>query len=151
ERTEYRWPQAFRVPASCDQILASRKTGASPLEKAWTDRLRVEVEITDHGVEIYSWPGAARISSERIQDFSAAGMIGTGAFGPFLVDIFANQGVRFWREADSSYRFLVPEGSSHLQVVAGHDTRVVGFEGRFWLDPETADLRRLLIRTPELS
>jgi hypothetical protein len=159
DRSESRQVQPHLPQNSCDQIMANRRNGVSRMELTWTDRLRLEVEITDKGIEIFSWPGASRIASERIKDFSGDGLIGTGSFGPFLSDIFANKGVTFWPEGPVTidgrslrqYRYMVPLGSSHYRLVAGRETRVVPFEGRFWLDPESAELRRLLVRLGELS
>jgi hypothetical protein len=150
-------PRAAR--ASCDQILANRTSGVSRRELVRTDRLRLEVEVTDQGAEIFSWPGESRMPTERIQEFAAEGLIGTGSFGPFLINIFARPGVRFWREGVATidgrelrqYRYLVPLESSRYHVGAAGETRIVPFDGRFWVDPESFELRRLLVRTGELS
>jgi hypothetical protein len=149
-----------RLPqGSCDQIDANRKNGFSHLELVWEDRLRLDVEVTDQGSEMYSWPGASRIASEHVQDFVGEGVFQTGAFGPFLINVFSIPGVRFWNEGATringqevpQYRYLVPLEASHYRIAAGGATRVVPYDGRFWLDPKTGDLRRLLVRTGELS
>ena len=149
-----------RLPqGNCDQIDANRKNGFSHLELVREDRLRLDVEVTDQGIELYSWPGASRIASEHVQDFVGEGVFQTGAFGPFLINVFSIPGVRFWNEGTTringqevrQYRYLVPMEASHYRIAAGGATRVVPYDGRFWLDPETGDLRRLLVRTGELS
>ena len=144
---------------SCDQIDANRKSGLSHMELVREDRLRLDVQVTDQGDELYSWPGASRIASEQVQEFAGGGLFGTGAFGPFLINIFSVPGVRFWDEGTTringqearQYRYLVPMKASHYRIVAGGATRVVPYDGRFWLDPTTGDLMRLLVRTGELS
>ncbi len=144
---------------SCDQIDANRRNGLSHMDLVREDRLRLDVQVTDQGVELYSWPGASRIASEQVQEFAGAGLFETGAFGPFLINIFSVPGIRFWNEgtiringqAARQYRYLVPMETSHYRIVAGGATRVVPYEGRFWLDPVTGDLRRLVVRTGELS
>ncbi len=144
---------------SCDQIDANRKKGLSHMELVREDRLRLDVEVTDQGDELYSWPGPSRIASEHVQDFAGEGVFQTGAFGPFLINVFSIPGVRFWSEGTTringqevrQYRYLVPMEASHYRIAAGGATRVVPYDGRFWLDPETGDLRRLLVRTGELS
>jgi hypothetical protein len=149
-----------RLPqGSCDQIDANRKNGLSHMELVREDRLRLDVEVTDQGDELYSWPGSSRIASEHVQDFAGEGVFQTGAFGPFLINVFSIPGVRFWSEGTTringqevrQYRYLVPMEASHYRIAAGGATRVVPYDGRFWLDPETGDLRRLLVRTGELS
>jgi hypothetical protein len=159
ERREFEQMAARLKQQSCDRILAARASGAGELEFVRSDRLRLQVQVGDGGMEMFSWPGSSRLSSERVQDFAGEGVIGTGAFGPFLIDILANPGVKFWPEGSAKvdgvelrqYRYLVPLASSHYRVAAGGATRVVPYEGRLWLDPASADLRRLLVRTGELS
>jgi hypothetical protein len=140
--------------ASCDQLLANRRNGATP-QLTETDRIRLDVLNSDDGVEVYSWPGAGRTSIERIQDLAGDGDIGTGAFGPFLINIFSSAGVQFIPEGAAEgqlqYRYRVPEKSSHYRVEAGGRMRVVAYDGRFWLDAVTLDLRRLTVRTSELT
>ncbi len=143
----------------CDQIVANRQQGLTKLEAQETDRLRLDVEVADGGFEIYSWPGSSRISTERVQTLVGEGPIGTGPFGPFLIDIFDNHGVEFVGEGEKQidgralqqYRFYVPEKLSHYRVQAAGATRVVSYEGRFWLDSASADLARIMVRVGELS
>jgi hypothetical protein len=143
----------------CDQIVSNLQKGLARMEPYESDRLRLDVEVADAGIEVYSWPGSTRISTERIRDLVSDGPIGTGPFGPFLIDIFDNAGIQFVAEGESrigdrtvrQYRFYVPQPSSHYRVRAGGDTRVVPYDGRFWLDSETADLARLVVRVGELS
>ena len=145
--------------ANCDLILANRRNGISKPKLTQTDRLRLDVLNSDEGVEVYSWPGAGRTSVERIQDLAGEGDIGTGTFGPFLVNIFNGEGVQFIPdgavEKDGArllqYRYRVPEKSSHYRVEAGGSTRVVPFDGRFWIDAASLELRRLTVRTGELT
>lgn len=144
---------------TCDQIVAGRHNGTSKLRLTLTDRLRLDVLNSDQGVEVYSWPGAARTSTERIQDLVGEGDIGTGSFGPFLINIFDEQGVLFIPEGEVEldgvrllqYRYRVPEKSSHYRVGAAGATRIVPFDGRFWIDPQSLDLRRLTVRTGQLT
>jgi hypothetical protein len=78
---------------------------------------------------------------------------------PFLMNTFSIPGVMFWPEGAikenglelRQYRYLVALESSHYAVEAAGVTRVVPFEGRFWLEPGSADVRRRLVRTGELS
>lgn len=151
---------AQRLPqGSCDQIDANRKNGLSRLALVREDRLRLDVEVTDQGNELYSWPGASRMASEQVRDFAGGGVFQSGAFSPFLINVFTIPGVRFWSEGTTringhevlQYRYQVPIEASRYRIAAGGATRVVPYDGSFWLDAETGDLRRLLLRTAELS
>ena len=143
----------------CDQIVANLDKGLARMDLVETDRLRLDVEVADAGIEIYSWPGSSRLSTERIRDLVADGPMGTGPFGPFLIDIFDNSGIRFVAEGESriedrpvrQYRFYVPLASSHYRVRANNETRVVRYDGRFWLDADSAELARLIVVIGELS
>ncbi len=138
---------------TCDAIIANQRNGRSrPVLRA-TDRLRFDVEVSDGGYEIYAWPGAARIATEKIDEMAGGGPLGTGPFGPFLIDIFANPAVEFQflgARPLLEYRFRVPLEASHYRVQAGVKWRVTGYDGTFRLDPASAQLKQLTVRTLEL-
>jgi hypothetical protein len=61
-------PESLISRSSCDQILAARRTRKKQPELIATDRLRLQVAITDSGREIYSWADAAHIETESNGD-----------------------------------------------------------------------------------
>ena len=138
---------------TCDAIIANQRNGRSrPVLRA-TDRLRFDVEVSDGGYEIYASPGAARIATEKIDEMAGGGPLGTGPFGPFLIDIFANPAVEFQflgARPLLEYRFRVPLEASHYRVQAGVKWLVTGYDGTFRLDPASALLKQLTVRTLEL-
>jgi hypothetical protein len=89
---------------------------------------------------------------------AGGGPLGTGPFGPFLVDIFANSGAQFQflREQNAAgvrlleYRYRVPIEASHYRVQAGAFWRMTAYDGTFLLDPTSADLKELTVRTDQL-
>ena len=142
-----------QVPRSCDAIVAGRRNGRSKLVLSATDRLRFDVEVADGGYEIYGWPGASRIATETVEKMAAGGPLGTGPFGPFLVDIFTNRGAQFQSLGGTGfleYRYRVPLQSSHYRFQAGAIFRITGYDGTFGLDPSSAELKQLTVRTLEL-
>jgi len=147
-----------QVARACDAIVANRRNGRSKLVLTATDRLRFDVEVADGGYEIYAWPGAARIANEKIEDMAGGGPLGTGPFGPFLVDIFANPAVQFQylgrKTADGQnlfeYRYRVPLEASHYHVQAGIAWRTTAYDGAFRAEPVSAQLKQLTVRTLEL-
>jgi len=143
-----------QAPQSCDNIIANRRAGRVKLVLAATDRLRFDVEVADGGYEIYAWPGASRIANEKIEDMAGGGPLGTGPFGPFLVDIFSNSAVQFQYLGEKSglfeYRYRVPLKASHYHVQSGLTWRFTPYDGAFLLDPASAELKQLNVRTAEL-
>jgi len=150
DRTYFR--QVRQTPRTCDAIVANQRSVRSRLSLTATDRLRFDVEVTDGGHEIYAWPGAARIEVEKVEDMSGGGPLGTGPFGPFLLDIFSNPAVQFTVAGVSlfEYRYRVPLAGSHYRVQAGVIWRTTGYDGAFRLDPGSAELKQLTVRTLEL-
>ncbi len=142
------------VARSCDAIVANRRAGRDRPALAATDRLRFEVEVADGGYEIYAWPGAGRIDNEKVEQMAGGGPLGTGPFGPFLVDIFSNPIVEFQflgaKEGLFEYRYRVPLAASHYLVQAGVKFRTTAYDGAFLLDPASAELKQLTTRTQEL-
>jgi hypothetical protein len=146
-------------PRSCDALLGRRKrAGAEALTQlATTDRLRVDVALADSR-EIYSWPGAAKFDDREIDAFVPPGAIGTGAFAATLLDIFEMHDPGFIFEGRSvlngrilmEYSFSVTEAQSHYKAKAGKEWVIVGYTGTLLVDPATADLVRLNVRTEEL-
>ena len=143
-----------QVARSCDAIVANRRSGRARPELVATDRLRFDVEVADGGYEIYAWPGAARIENQMVEQMSGGGPLGTGPFGPFLVDIFTNPAVEFQslglKTGLFEYRYRVPLAASHYLVQAGVKFHTTAYDGAFLLDPVTAELKHLTVRTLEL-
>jgi hypothetical protein len=137
---------------SCERLSADRKKGRPKLRLDSTDRLRVQVTLTQ-GREIYSWtePGAFSRSVEEILQW---GPIGTGAFAANLLDIFADPSVRFRildeKEQSLEFGFRVPIEASHLIVRAGTEWRAAGYEGSLSIDPRSLELTRFTMESGEL-
>jgi len=147
---------AQSVP-SCGQMLKGEKD-ADSRQLYLTDRLHLEVKVS-RGSEIGSWAGASQFDSRSIFDLVGSGPFGTGALGPFLSDIFAEGSASFeykgGKPAGSradlyEYGFRVPVSSSHYSVEVGHDWHAVAYDGLVRIDPQSFDLRYLLVRVSEL-
>ncbi len=122
-----------------------------------TDRLRLEVAVSQ-GAEIHSWPGATRFDARGVDEIISGGLIGAGAFATYLLDVFDNPGVIFSYAGESStgsqmaleYRYRVPLEASHFHVKVGASWQPTAYDGSFWIDPVSLDLRRLTIQTGQL-
>ena len=143
-------------PRSCDDLLGRRKrAGVGTLVKlTTTDRLRLDVAIAD-GHEIFSWAGAARFEDREIDEIVPPGAISTGPFAAMLLGIFQIRDPMFAFEGETTqegrrlmeYSFTVPEEESHSKVKAGKTWLITGYTGTLVVDPLTAELVRLTVRT----
>jgi hypothetical protein len=108
--------------------------------------------------EMYSWPGAARFEDREIERVLPPGAFGTGPFAAGLLGIFAIRDPHFILEGDSQrngrrlmeYSFAVTEPQSHYRAKAGDQWLITGYTGTLLVDPATAELVQLTVRTEEL-
>ncbi len=152
-------------PKPCPQLLFEKNAGRSPVVLSMMDRLRLDVAVS-RGGEIYSWVGATEFDPRPLSEMVGGGVVSTGAFGTYLVDVFENPGAtyRFTRKTSSGgrvlleYAYRVPEESSHYEVGINDGVKSgllgswhkTGHEGSFSIDLETLDLVQLTIRSDVL-
>jgi hypothetical protein len=121
-----------------------------------TDRLRVEVTVSQSR-ELHSWPGATGFDTRDIDQLIANGPVSTGSFALYLSTIFGRPGVLFHYEGEEvtdgrrklRYQYRAPVETSRFKLRAGGAWAPLGFEGEFWIDPETLELGRLTVRASE--
>ena len=152
-------PAAGRSAKSCDAIVARRKQPGFPmwLRLDSTDRLRLDVALASDR-EIYSWAGARKFEEGEIDELIPEGAMGTGPFAALLLAIFETRSPRFVFEGDTTldarrlmeYSFSVPLEESQYRVKAGKEWVITGYTGSLLVDPQTAELVRLTVRTEEL-
>jgi hypothetical protein len=152
-------PVAGHAGKSCDTLLARRKQGdfLARLKLDSTDWLRLDVAYASGG-EIYSWAGASRFEEGELDELVPEGATGTGPFASMLLGIFASRGPKYIFEGETSvdgrrlfeYSFAVPRDESHYRVKARKEWVVTGYTGTLRVDPKTAELVRLVVRTDEL-
>jgi hypothetical protein len=154
-----RFQPTHHAPTSCDALLARRQqSGAGAFLKAdIMDRLRLDVALAEDR-EIYSWAGASRFEEGDIDELIPEGPIGTGPFAAMLLSIFAPRNPRFFYDGDTSlagqrlmqFSFTMPREESEYRVKAGTDWLITGYSGTLLVEPRTATLVRLTVRTDEL-
>ena len=143
---------------SCDQMSAEKKGNAYKLKLQATDRLRLDVKVSGDE-EIASWAGANRFDSGNVKEVISSGPYGTGSLGTMIDDIFVNGRNSFQyigeETADGArlfeYSFFVPAVSSHYFILTGRDRHTTAYTGTLWIDSDSFDLKRLAVRTRELS
>ena len=147
----------FPIP-SCDDMSAQRSPKADLLGLQATDRLRLDVQVSD-GTEIEAWAGDSHFGNGTMMSLIKGPFgFGTGGFGNFLTDILTGAGVKLYFEGEETvdslklfrYRFQISRESSHYMLHAGSEWLVTGYGGAVWIDPKSSQLRRLLVQTSEL-
>ena len=145
--------------SSCGHVEISRAAKTQPrMMLAWTDRFKLDVTVSG-GAEIFSWAGAQHFQSEDVENIVGAGMAGTGDFGPFLMSIFGGSASQYeYLGLDQEkgrdfavYRYHVPVSASHYEIKIGsepEDRATMAYEGKFWIDPQNAELSRMTIEVP---
>ena len=145
------------VLSRCDQIVDSvMDREKTTLKLSWLDRLHFDVAVSE-GKEIFSWAGDKRFSSDRNASFADEGTIGTGDFSGFITTIFGGHRATFEYKgqhvegtstvAEFEYKVPLPQSSYNLRV--GDRSFIVAFHGTFWLNPVTAELKRLTVTTED--
>jgi hypothetical protein len=137
----------------CDRI---RSLDSKGLVLQSTDRLRLDIKVSQ-GDEIGSWQGSP-FTSRDIFKLIGGGPYATGMLGSLISDIFLNDGAAYKYLGEetaagttlSAYSYKVPLESSHYRVKAGSQWAVTAFDGTFWLDSSTLDLKRLLVQARNL-
>ncbi len=152
-------PADGRAAKSCDALLARRKQGdfQARLKLDSIDWLRLDVAYAS-GNEIYSWAGASKFEEGDLDELVPEGATGTGPFATMLLGIFEPRSPRYIFEGETTvdgrrlfeYSFAVPQGESHYRVKAHKEWIITGYTGTLLLDPRTAELVRLVVRTEEL-
>jgi len=151
------------VRESFDARMRARHNGCPdganpwPTQLASTDRLRLDVAMTSTG-EMYSWVGERRFSDRDLIGIVREGAISSGSFAGFLSVIFRGNAATFRHTGEvidrgrklSEFEFTVPQSKSHYAYGQGGGRIMVGYRGTFRLDPTSADLVQLTIRTDRL-
>ena len=107
---------------------------------------------------MYGWPGENRFDDRELVDIVTDGAISTGTFTAFLTGIFANDAATFTYDGETTekgltfpeFGFHVPYEKSHYYIGFAERREATGYDGTFLVNPKTADIARLSIRTSQL-
>jgi hypothetical protein len=153
-RTYYEGKHQSEHP-SCSSLIAAHDTRKKKLPVQGWDRLRLEVALVE-GNSVYSWVGAPRFADDTLDKLAGSGPLGSGDFGVFISGILHRAVLVFQGErvVDGSrlfeYSYEMPIGKSSYNVKVPDGWAITGYSGTLLLDPEAADLVRLVVRTDEL-
>jgi hypothetical protein len=135
----------------------SHETPDSELRLTSKDRLRLDVGVSGLD-EIFSWHGEKSFNESDIARLVGYGSIGSGMFSSFLGAIFGKPGARFRFDRQYNqggrdvavFSYIMPREMSTWAISDRSSNATVGFQGRFVVDPETANLRALSIESIDL-
>ncbi|HKE26206.1 MAG TPA: hypothetical protein VKB88_27810 [Bryobacteraceae bacterium] len=151
-------PVVGRLHKSCEALLDARSRSAPSLRRDSTDWLRLDVGLADNH-EIFSWAGAAHFEERDLDEIVPEGAIGTGLFATLLLSVFENRNPHYQFAGEETvdgrrlftYSFKVPQAESHYRVKTRQkDWIVTGYEGELLVNPRTAELVRINVRTDQL-
>ena len=119
-----------------------------------TDRLRLDVAMATN-VEMYSWVGESRFDDRDLLDMVSEGAISSGSFGSYLTALFRTDAASFTYHEDLTrdgrafyeFGFRVPREKSRYLYGKGKHQVLTGYDGTLLVDPSTAELVQLTIRT----
>ncbi len=154
ERSYYKRTLAHDARETCDSIVGQKIKGQAKLQLYAKDRLRLQGGVSASGEETYRWPDSSLALAAEVRE-QTAGPFHTGALGPIISGVFQNQAaeVTFKSERNMDgrpmyeYRFRVTKTASNYRLKQGE---AFAYDGAILLDPETAALRRITVRSTEL-
>jgi hypothetical protein len=128
-------------------------------EKAWEkeDTLRFEVALVGNQ-ELYAAPGARQFQNRPLAEMVRRGTISTGQLGLLAKHVFVMSTAHFTYGGDNEragkpahqYDYDVPAEKSGYHLRVGNAESIVGFQGSFWIDPQTLDLIRLEVQAYDI-
>jgi len=126
----------------------------SKLREVASDRLRLQVRLSEGGEEQFSWIGTDQFVASAAE-LAGGGPFGTGALGPLLDDVLLGIGTKvdftgerkLGEKTVYAFRYRIVKAASHYIV---HGKNVIAYDGTLILDPATGDILRLTARTGEL-
>lgn len=147
--------ELYRTDAPGSESSTAEIRPSRPRLLVWRDRLHLEVAIFD-GRQLFSWPGTGAFRFEGADEITGGGAGGTGDFGPFAASFLADSdpaSVRFRGISDwaglqvAEYSYDVPLASSHYEIkTEARRFERAAYEGSMFVETQTGDLRRLIIR-----
>jgi len=115
------------------------------------DTLHLDVVYVG-GEELFGLSGKGGVEHSDLKKM-IGGTIENGQFALFLRSIFLSGVATFTPVADAnlkghpshSFDYIVPQTRSAFHIGSRFGQAIVGYSGRFWVDPDTLDLMRLVV------
>jgi hypothetical protein len=139
---------------TCTQTIERSRRNPKARKFEPLDTLRLEVALVE-GKELFSWPGAGKFEERGISELvGRGGAIGNGSFALHAKSIFLSHAPTFTYVGETTlngrrairYDYRVPQMLSGYQIRIGPNEAIVEYHGSFWVDADTLDLIRLVVR-----
>jgi hypothetical protein len=145
----------FTHAHSCAGMIQAHDERTGELKSTGWDRLRLEVAIAE-GQNVFSWVGAAKFEEDNLEELAGIGPLGSGDFGSFLESVLSRASIGFQGEKAvhgrrlREYSYDMPVSKSGYLVRTRTEWVPTAYHGTLLLDPNTADVVNLTVRTAEL-
>ncbi|HEX4169574.1 MAG TPA: hypothetical protein VHZ55_29270, partial [Bryobacteraceae bacterium] len=151
-------PKAAVTHRSCDGLANGRKKSGWKVHESQSDRLRLDVAVSQNENEMYSWVGENRFHDRSLADLVGSGVTSTGAFGALLSSIFGGNTANFSYNGRKEFNgralvefgFRVPFDKSGFSVGNRTYSAIVPYAGVFLADPKSFDIVRLVVDVDQL-
>ena len=170
DRTRYQPRDTEQAAATlhsrtCDDTIGEARRTTRAQRLLSSDRLRFDVAVSasvpGQVNEMYSWAGEDSFGDRDLFEFVHDGSISTGSFSSMLATIFGSNVATFSYNGDtvvngrllSEFGFRIAQESSRYIYVFGNGPNqrtTMAYDGTIFVNPETAELVRLVIRTDQL-
>ncbi len=164
-RSQY---QRSESPARCESLIAMRRVSPDRGQLVVRDRLRLDVAVVADG-EMFSWAGARKFESHRIDEIVGEGAAGSGEFGSFLRSVFGGAPDRigydglvnklalfeFSDKPETRLKVAcpvtVPLARSAYRFRTDGPEKTIAYHGTFLADPSTGDLEQLVVESEDFT
>src|SRR5947209_5979022 len=121
------------------------------------DMLRLEVALVN-GKELFAWPGSKKFEDTELRHMVSGGAIGNGNFALHARAVFMSNAPVFTFRGEETldgrrafrFDFAVSLLNSGYHIRVNDREAIVAYHGSFWADPETADVKRLVVDAEDL-
>lgn len=142
---------------TCLQTIERSSQEANSKRFQLLDLVRLEVALVDN-TEIFAWPGSRGFESAKLRDLVPGGAIGNGSFALHARSVFDGRAAQVERVGETKlgnrrameYRYTVTRARSTFSLRHGDVEAKVGYGGSFFVDPNTDDLLRLVVRANDI-
>ncbi|MCS7023707.1 MAG: hypothetical protein NZV14_02815 [Bryobacteraceae bacterium] len=122
------------------------------------DLLRLEVAYVNRR-ELFAWPGSSQFDDRDITEMVGhSGAIGNGSFALHVSGLFLSSAPSFRHVGKVNHEgrvfiqfdYSVPRLTSNYRMRVRPAEAFVGYEGSFWVHPETLDLEKLTLHVNDI-
>ena len=142
---------------TCVQTIERSRRRAPDHRFELVDTLRLEVALVNNQ-ELFAWPGAKGFEERELSEMVGGGTIGNGSFALHAKSVFLSPSptYRYVGEEEINGRPAARFDYNVTQMMSGYrlkvppNSAIVAYFGSFWVDRETLDLIRLVVKADDI-